>query len=320
VSFNLLRRAAILIMTAALETMLLAAPAYGAAPQGNGGGPAFTVFGLEGCSFFCASTVDSLDPNTGTSSIVANVGRFCPGAALASDPKSGTIFAAMEFGGGRCGFPADRIEVVQGISTTSHPVATAPRSMVFDPTTGDLLGDAGNSIVKISTADWSEQSVSLSVRPDMVAFSPATQTLYFTTLDFSASPVAGQLYAVDSRTLIVTVGPQMTEPVNALVYDPTGNRLLGVGNDYPWPVLRIDPVTGTETTIATPSYALGPPRSGVIEPARHEAVFLESESVFGGTDSVLDFVNDQNGATSQSAVFTTPMQSITALWSTSDSG
>jgi hypothetical protein len=291
----------------AISATLLATPAYGAtAPSVR-----YAVVGLEGCSFFCSpATLDVMNPAAGTVTRLGDVGTFCPSASLASDLQHRVIYAALQFGGGRCGAPADSIVSISALGKTTHPVAQAPNGVVFDPATSSLFGTAGLSLVKISTIDWTEQSITLPDRLGPLALSPLTHTVYGTSADFSTSPVTGTIYSVDTETLAVTTGPALAEAVNALAYDPISNKLIGVGIDSPNDIYRIDPTTGTELPIASPTWVVEPPLGAVIEPTNHVVVFLESGPVFGGTASALDFVNAKNGAIAQSATFTTGIVSI----------
>ncbi len=294
----------------AIAAALLATPAYGASA------PAlrYTIFGLEGCSFFCGpATLDVLHPATGTVTQLEDVGSFCPSASLASDLQHRVIYAALQFSGGRCGAPADSVVAISASGTTTHPVDTAPSGLVYDPATSSLFGVAGLSLFKISTIDWTEQSVTLPDRLGPLALSPLTHTVYGTSDDFSTFPVTGAVYSIDTETLAVTTGPALADGVSALAYDPISNKLVGVDVNSPNAVYRIDPTTGAEVEIASPSWAIEPPLGAVIEPTNHVVVFLESGPVFGGTASALDFVNARTGATAQSAIFNTGIVSIALL-------
>ena len=154
-------------------------------------------------------------------------------------------------------------------------------------TSGTLFGLGPTTIVKVDPASGaSTLFADLPIRPDVSPFQsfnalvsdPARHRLFTLRTAFSSdfSTAYYNLITVDSQSAALTVGPDMESGITDMVYDPSSGALFGQTNMCcPFEFVRIDPVTGAQTTVGDiPGVQ---PLRMAIAPAKR-AVYFATES------------------------------------------
>jgi hypothetical protein len=288
-------RRVVSLSSAMAMTIALAAAIPAAAVTSTG--PLFAV-ALAGST----PVIDAVDAASGATTEVVNLSGLAPNENFggpAPDPDSRALYALMEWCNpcGRAGIPYDQIVTVRGSAVSLSPVlATRLGGFAFDPVTR-LLWAATNcyscgsqSLVTVNSATGTETLVATipitTFGPtDSVAIVADTRTLYL-------SAGSSKLYALDMRTH--TFGPAVSlspNPIGEIAYDPESQNLVGLTAGSPGQFVRIDPSTGTETTLA--NFAFNQSAQSLAVDAAHHTVYVVVSYQLGG--QFIESVDDVSG-------------------------
>jgi hypothetical protein len=253
------------------------------------------------------TSLDSVNPTTAATTPVADLSALAPNEniyPLVADSFSRRLYARMSSCNpcGRAGINSYYIVTITGsaafvspaLASDLGPLAAQPGGALLWAVTNCYLCGTTQAVVTVSPMSGVETTVVTIPVPtygptDSLALASESHTLYLAT--------GSALYVLDtqSRTFSshVALGPSLAE----IVYDTSSRQLFGTptgGNQ----LVRVDPLTGTETPVATLSVAYSL-RSLAIDSASHK-VFADLTNNFTHVESVLS-IDDQTGATSISS-------------------
>ncbi len=302
------------VVLAALSVAALPAISHGSPVEAASTG---TLFGLGG-----RSSIITIDPASGASSTFVNlptVNTF-PGAsynALASDAAGHRLFTVRSVFEQLPNPPFFSTTYQLVTVNTKDPTATPSVSpdmtsgitqLVFDPSTQSLFGQTNTftntspfQLVRIDPATGVQTHVAdiPGVVPLKMAVAPDKHALYFATESFvlgQPQPVV-TMVTVDTITGALSQSPPLTIGLFALAYDTVSRTLFGKVFCCPASLVTVDPVTGSETTLAR---NLGLGSGFTIDSASHTIYMTDDQFGAFGFNQFIDSVNDQTGAVSVS--------------------
>ncbi len=304
------RRLVVLLGTA-VALLVLNLPPLPAAAASTG-----TLFGIA--SGPNGNVLVTVDPSSGAETQLTDLS--VPGAidaqssSLAGDPATHRLFLVRTVVTGfdpSTGFPIFEFQVVTVNSQTgaiaSSPGMTGVASqwLAFDTSTSTLFGFTGQQVVRVDPATGSQTT--FATLPSAfasfiysIAIAPAAHTLFVSREDVSG-PVetqSTQIFAVDTRSGAMVVGPSFTPSVRSITYDSSSGALFGVTDGFaPLGLLGIDPSTGATTFVANIPNSTQPYWM-TTDPGSH-TVFMDlttfDPTTFNQQDQMLS-INDQTGA------------------------
>lgn len=273
-----------------------------------------TLFGLGG-----RSSIITIDPASGASSTFVNLPTVSgfPGAsynALASDAAGHRLFTVRSVFEQLPDPPffntTFQLVTVNTKDSTATPsvspdMASGIIQLVFDPSTQSLFGQTNTftntspfQLVRIDPATGAQTHVAdiPGVVPLKMAVAPDKHALYFATESFvlgQPQPVV-TMVTIDTITGALSQSPPLAMGLFALAYDTSSHKLIGKVFCCPASLVTVDPVTGSETTLAT-NLRLG--GGFTINSASH-TIYMTDDQFGFGLSQFIDSVNDQTGAVS----------------------
>src|SRR5690349_15192883 len=217
------RAAAVLLAV----TPLAGLPAPAVADTGTG-----TLFGISGNQ----DKLDVVDPTAGTLTQLTDLtvaGADAQTAGMAGDPIAHRIFAirlVVTFTSTGINFETQLLTInsVNGAILSKPDVAGRPlQSLAFDPTTDTLYAFNGVQVLRVNPSTGALASLATIPNAQFssgvfsMAIAPARHTIYVAD-DEEFGPDGNpftQITAVDTRTGIATVGPQLSQTVRSIVFD-----------------------------------------------------------------------------------------------------
>jgi hypothetical protein len=268
--------------------------------------------GLYGLSL---TSLDSVNPTTAATTLVADLSGLASNEnifPLVADPISQRLYARMSSCNpcGLAGINSYYIITITGssafvspaLSGDLGPLAAQPGGTLLWAVTNCYLCGTTQSVVTVNPMSGVETTVVTIPVPtygptDSLALAPESHTLYLA--------VSGALYLLDTQSGTFSSHVALSQSLGEIVYDTSSGQLFGStgGNQ----LVRVDPLTGAETPVATLSaaYTLG---DLAIASASH-TVFADLTNNFTHVESVLS-IADQTGTTSTS---TSPASYLGAL-------
>lgn len=285
------RRGLLAILVATLGLAVQPVPA--AAPATG------TLYG--GTAAFPGAFV-SVDPTSGAETTIATVPGGATLGPLVADPSTNQVFADAStcVCGAKGGYVLDQIAVINPATGAIHLtpfLADELSGLAMDSASGKLLAldDVSSAIVSVDPSSGVETplaSIGLQFVPGYVSMAEngAAHKLYMVLGTFN--PLT--LVTFDTSTDAVSSGPLLGQELFTIAFDSSAGVLVGVTvGTSPSELVRVDPLSGTETPIAT--YASGFfPTMLAIDPVTHT-------SYAGGYDNGvfrIVAVNDATGALS----------------------
>jgi hypothetical protein len=241
--------------------------------------PISSIFAQElvGVGFFGGSQVKiaRIDPATGTpTTLVTTTATTLSGAQAAYDPAQQRVFfqdASQLF----------TINLVTN-AVSQVPEAVCCPNLLFDSLNGQLLGVGffGGSQVKIARIDPATgtpttlvTTTATTLSGAQAAYNPAQQRVFFQD--------ASQLFTVNLVTNAVSQVPEAVCCPN-LLFDSLNGQLLGVGffGGSQVKIARIDPATGTPTTLVTTTATTLSGAQTAYDPAQQRVFFQDASQLF----------------------------------------
>jgi hypothetical protein len=291
---------AVVFSAAQLQLALQPVPAAAASDTG-------TLFGMNGTSVY------KIDTTTGALTAFAALPPPPPTQilpsfnGLASDPIGHRLFSV------RSSISSDfstqfydliTIDTQSAAVSVSPDMAQGAPELAYDTSSKALFGVTNSccpfQLVRIDpvTAVQTHIADLPGVQESNMAIAPSKHAIYM----LSESFVLGQfqpvvnVIAVDESTGAITTSPALATGGFQVAYDTSTGTLFAKSFCCPSVLLKVDPVTGAETTVSTTDLGLG---SGfAMDSASHNIYMTQDVFDVLGFFQVLQSINDQSGAVS----------------------
>ena len=226
---------------------------------------------------------------------------------LASDPVGHRLFTVRS--SVSSDFSAQFYNLVT-IDTQSAAVSVGPDmpqgapELAYDPSSKELFGVTNFccpfQLVSIDPVTGVQTHIAdlPGVQESNLAVAPSKHAIYM--LSESQDPITFHLVvrvlAVDESGSQIAESPALTMGAFQVAYDTSAGTLFAKSFCCPGNLLKIDPVTGAETTVETTDLGFG---SGfAMDSASHNIYMTQDVNDVYGFFQVLQSVNDQNGSVS----------------------
>jgi hypothetical protein len=293
------------IAAAALPALVQALPATASS---NG-----TLYSLSPAGFLV-----QLDPAAGTETPVLNLvpsglppGQSAFAGGFTADSSGHRLFGIQRIQDLTV-FPSTTTYQVLTISpslgtVTASPILSEPlqSSVVFDSSTGALYGITQccpNELVRIDPVTGLESPVAQLVGDTFsaMAIDQSTHTLYVASSVHSTYPPPTQLLAVNTADGTVVASPLLQRGVIGLVFDPSVGVIGVTFCCFDSFVVKIDPTSGTESTIAEIANTMLLGSTATIDSSTHTIYVINSTfdpTLPTGPATFITSLNDQTGVT-----------------------
>jgi hypothetical protein len=236
---------------------------------------------------------------------------------MTGDPATHRIFAVRT----SVAFtPPDNVSITNEILTidsetgtysVSPPVDAPIGNIAFDPATNTVYVIGVNGLFRVdpTTGATTLTATLANVGGSILSMAvvPGAHTIYVNDeeqrLDGS---FMDQILVVDTQTGTISTSPALAQPVRIIGYDPSLGNLFGATECCPRNLVRIDPISGAETSVGTitddPTKLFA--FAMAIDPGSHTA-FMDVSTWFPDTLTTEDEIvsmNEQTGAETLSPV------------------
>jgi hypothetical protein len=281
---------------------LLGQPVTAAASSSTG-----TLFGID------QTNVYKIDTTTGALAAFTALPPIPPTQmnpsfnGLASDPIGHRLFtvrSAISPDFSTQFYDLVTVDTQSGAVSVSPDMAQGAPELAYDASSKTLFGITNSccpfQLVRIDPVTGAQTHIAdlPGVQESNLAIATSKHAIY----TLSESFVEGQfqpvvnVIAVDESTGTITTSPALATGAFQLAYDTSTGTLFGKSFCCPGNLLKIDPVTGAETTVSNTDLGFG---SGfALDSASHNIYMTQDVFDVSGFFQVLQSINDQTGAVS----------------------